>query len=723
MPCVNENSSSCACFCVLYFLIFYPLHERAVLHKLLDIMQAWKKTTRKQMKKARTSALRKPLLAIFFLLFTITAAVYDFPAQWNRLPVFDVPEHAFRLGLDLQGGTHLVYEADMSSIPDVDRTQALEGVRDVIERRVNAFGVSEPLVQTIDSGDSYRVIVELAGVSDVAEAISQIGETPVLEFKEPGQELERALTEEEQAELIRRLAEDRAGAADVLRRAQRGEDFAELVREKTIAKNEIFSTREDLPTEVVDGFVDGLVAENPIYGEIVKAIDKNATRPGRIVPEVVETPQGLNVVKFVEKKDSKEMLLSHILVCFEGKSNCQNPIPALDASLQINSLKEQATAENFAQLADDFSSDGGALGGGDLGWIVPGETVPAFELEAAQTPVGGISNVVETAFGYHLIYKRDERQTQTYDVQRVLLKLTNEFDIVPPTDDWKNTPLSGKHLETSSVQFDQTTGSPIVALNFNKEGGELFGELTGRLVGQPIAIFLDGTPISTPTVQQAIFGGQAIITGTGDLEQAKLLSQRLNAGALPVPVELLSQQTVGPTLGALSLQKSVVASLIGFAFVAAFMILFYRIPGVVSALALVLFAFLNLAAYRLFGVTITLSGIAGFVLSLGIAVDANVLILERFKEEFRAGRDIRGAVDEGFKRAWSAIRDGNITTLIAAAVLYWFSSSFIKGFALTLSIGVILSMFTAIVVTRIYLTNVITWKWLARPWLFGAKKN
>ena len=220
-----------------------------------------------------------------------------------------------------------------------------------------------------------------------------------------------------------------------------------------------------------------------------------------------------------------------------------------------------------------------------------------------------------------------------------------------------------------------------------------------------------------------IYGGRAVITGNFTLDESKTLAQRLNAGALPVPVTLLSQQTVGPTLGLVSLQKSVTAALIGFLLVTIYMILMYRLPGLISIIALLLFTGLNMAAYRIFGVTITLAGIAGLVLSLGIAVDANVLTIERLKEEFHSGRDLISSSDEAARRAWAAIRDGHFTTLISAAVLYWFSSSFIRGFALTLGIGVILSLFTAVYVARMYLHTIFEWKWTHNPLLFGVKKS
>lgn len=416
-------------------------------------------------------------------------------------------------------------------------------------------------------------------------------------------------------------------------------------------------------------------------------------------------------------------MLSLVLVCFEGKENCENPMPALEASIQIDKAKQEATKDNFTEIVQKYSTDKTGDGTGDLGWVAPGQLPEVLEAAARALPIGGISDVVETELGYVIVLKRDERQVDTYKMQRVLLPLTQATDIVGDVSPWKNTELSGKQLTRAQVQFDQNTGAPHVTLQFNDEGSQLFGELTSRLVGQPIAIFLDNQPISIPRVQQAIYGGQAVITGDFTLDEAKVLAQRLNAGALPVPVKLLSQETVGPTLGLASLAKSLYAAYIGFALVAVFMILMYRLPGLLAILALVLYVFLNLASYRVFGVTVTLSGIAGLVLSLGIAVDANVLIFERLKDEYRSGRDLVTSIDEGFKRAWAPIRDGHLTTLISALVLYGFSSSFVRGFALTLAVGVILSLFTAITVTRVYLKNMRGFRWFQAPWLYGLKRN
>lgn len=678
-------------------------------------MQTWK--LKKKVQKKEKKPWRGRALAVVLLLATVVAGFYDFPGVYNaaaaKIGAPQVEETDFRLGLDLQGGTHLIYEADMSEIEEDDREEALEGVRDVIERRVNAFGVSEPVVQTTTTGGTYRVVIELAGVMDVSEAIALIGETPVLEFKTPGEDTNREPTQEELDALEEANVTERAAAQDVLNRALAFEDFDALVQEHSIDRN----------VETTKGIIENVTGDS-YFSEYAILIEQRGLYEGQVNGNLLENDDGISVFKYLSKTQQEESNLRHLLICYEGTVGCENERPEIEASLKIDQLKEEATAENFAELAIANSDGPSAPLGGHLGWGTTDTYVTNFAVAAEALAVGEISGPVKTEFGYHLIYKEEARTSDAYTIQRVLMPFSSIYDIAPELlNPWINTELSGKYLERAAVEFDYNTGEPYVAITFNSEGGDLFAALTEEFIGQPIAIFLDGTPISTPTVQQAIYGGRAVITGDFDVEEARLLAQRLNAGALPVPVELLSQQTVGPTLGAISLEKSVNAALFGFLLVALYMVAAYRLPGLVAVVALFLFAFLNLAAYRLFGVTITLAGIAGFVLSLGIAVDANVLIIERLKEEFLSGRDYVSSLDEAFHRAWTAIRDGNITTLIAAGVLYWFSSSFIRGFALTLSIGVILSMFTAITVTRAYLKAVVSSKSLRQDWLLGVKRN
>ena len=414
---------------------------------------------------------RTYLIIVFIFLLAFLAGNFIFP-EFLKLPYF--PERDFELGLDLQGGIHLLYQADLSGIEEKDKSGAMAGLRDVMERRVDLFGVREPIVQI----QGERLIIELAGIIDPAEAIRQIGQTPFLEFKEQ---------------------------------------------------------REN-------------------YQEI---LEKNR--------EVIETGEG--------------------------------------------------------QIEDPFQS----------------------------------------------------------------------------------TPLTGKYLKRAELGFDQTTYQALVQLLFDDEGAKIFEELTTRNVGKQLAIYIDQILISAPVVQEKISGGKAQISGQFTVEEAKELARNLNAGALPVPITLISQQSVGPTLGKISLEQSLKAGFLGFLAIIIFMILFYRLPGILAGLALAIYVVLVLSVFKLIPVTLTLAGIGGFILSIGMAIDANVLIFSRMREELRSGKNFAQSLEEGFNRAWPAIRDGNLTTLIVAFILFGFGTSFIKGFATTLSLGILISMFSAIFITRNFL--------------------
>ena len=427
---------------------------------------------------------RLVVLAIFIL--TILAGSLVYPTLWDKAVSWvdssigiNIPQFhklPFKLGLDLKGGTHLVYQADLSNIDVAERDASLEGIRDVIERRVNLFGVAEPLVQINTGAGSYRLIVDLPGVTDVEQAIKMIGATPYLEFK--------------------------------------------------------------------------------------------------------------------EQRDQAET----------------------DAILQ----KQQA-------------GDPEAL------------------------------------------------KTDAY---------------------FKDTQLTGRYLKKASLAFDQNTNTPHVTLEFTDEGGKIFADLTKNNVGKLVAIYLDGAPIEIPRVEEEIPSGKAQITGNFTVQSAQELVQRLNAGALPVPITLISQQNIGASLGKESLAESLKAGLFGFLAILVFMIIFYRLGGFFASLSLIIYVILILAMFKLVPVTLTLAGIAGFLLSMGMAVDANILIFSRTKEELKAGRSFSDALSSGTKRAWPSIRDGNFTTILVGVVLFIFGSSFVKGFALTLIIGNLVNMFSAIVITN-----------------------
>lgn len=272
----------------------------------------------------------------------------------------------------------------------------------------------------------------------------------------------------------------------------------------------------------------------------------------------------------------------------------------------------------------------------------------------------------------------------------------------------KKTELTGADIKETSVVFDPNSGKPQVQLVFTSDGSKKFAAITKRNVGKILAIALDNQFISTPTVNQEIVSNTAVITGTFTLEEAKLLSNQLNGGALPVPLSILSSSIIEPTLGTMSLEKSLFAGLLGFIIIVVFMTVLYGRLGAIASVALLLYTLFTLAIFKLssitpFGITLTLSGIAGFILSIGMAVDANILIFERMKEELRAGKTKETAIELGFSRAWTSIRDSNISTLITSFVLYEFGTGIVRGFALVLAIGVLISMFSAIVVTRTFL--------------------
>lgn len=424
------------------------------------------------------------ITAIILLLLGAYLGYFVFASEDN--PESNFP---FHYGLDLNGGTHLTYRADTSQIDPLDREGAMNSLRQTVERRVNLFGVSEPIVHVEEGSifgseeDEDRLIVELPGVTDVTEAIEAIGKTPVLEFKLSSGDIEAL---------------------------------------ETLANLTASSTEE----------------------EILAAVDK------------------------------------------------------------------------------------------------------------AYLPTG----------------------------------------------------LTGAYLDRAQLVFDHVSGAPVVSLDFNREGGDLFKKVTEDNIGRVIAIFLDGQIISAPVVQQKITNGQAQITGNFTIDEARSLAEDLNFGALPVPIEILNTQTIGPSLGHVTLERGVSALMWAFILIFIFLIVWYRLPGLVAVISLAIYLAIMLTLFKLIPVTLTSSGIAGFILSLGMAVDANILIFERLKEELRERSSLRESVIEGFKRAWAPIRDGNLSSIISAIVLFWLSgTSLVKGFALVFGIGVLVSMITAITVSRTFL--------------------
>ncbi len=266
----------------------------------------------------------------------------------------------------------------------------------------------------------------------------------------------------------------------------------------------------------------------------------------------------------------------------------------------------------------------------------------------------------------------------------------------------KKTALTGNDLQWAGPSTDEY-GRPVVSIEFKAEGAKKFYEVTSRSVGKPIAILLDGKIISAPNVNEPISGGRAQISGSFSVAEMQDMVIKLKAGALPIPIEIVQNQTVGPTLGSDAIHKSVKAGLMGFLGVALFIILYYGFAGIVAIAALAIYSVITFAVLILMNATLTLPGIAGFILSVGMAVDANVLIFERMKEEMKDGKSTFIAIEQGFNRAFSSIFDSNITTIIAAGVLFWLGSGTIKGFAITLIVGILCSMFTALVISKLFL--------------------
>ncbi len=745
-----------------------------------------------------------------------------------------------KLGLDLQGGIQLDYKLDLRQVNaynndddpenDVQISDLVEGVKMTIERRVNSLGVSEPNIYTSEIGNEKHIIVELAGIKDLAEAKKMIGKTIQLEFKEEKTELEKEEKEEIEAKAKEILINLQSSGATV---------FAEQAKTYTTPDNQIFFNEsvkkfedeisEDLREKIwnaEEGVIlgeilesdEGFVMEGESFvqkkgfailkivgkameerevtedGEdfltVAEEISENTEVDLKEVPEsnfskevveklympegeiseVVEEGEFLNVYKLVKKNEQKEMVkASHILIAYEGAERADETITRTKEEAQLEAFRiyeevrvaqtgtgaDTATGSAlFGTFAEKYSDGPSGKHGGQLDWFERGQMTPAFEEVAFALQLGYMSEPIETSFGYHIIRKTGEKEAKetSYDLQRIQVakdaigdtqrkkieaararvidqKVTREeekieyqelfFSTVP--DNWKPTGLDGSHFKRAAVAFSQV-GQPYVAIEFDSEGADLFAEITERNIGKPVAIFVGGNLISAPNVNEKISGGSAQITGNYTLKSASQLAQDLNTGAIPAPIELVGQYQIGATLGEKALQMSIFAGVIGLIILGIYMILYYRLLGIVVNLALFIYTVIIVFVLKSgFPVVMTLAGIAGIILSIGMAVDANILIFERMKEELRSGKNISASIKIGFERAWSSIRDSNLSSLITCAILFWFGTSIIRGFAVMLSIGIIVSMFTAITVTRTILYLIMQTKLGQNKWLMGVK--
>jgi len=477
--------------------------------------------------------------------------------------------------------------------------------------------------------------------------------------------------------------------------------------------------------------------------------------PANELTDIIEVGDELKVYEVLAKDEGKgEVKASHILIAYQGAERAAAEVTRTKAEAEKEAkklLKElQEDPDRFEDLAKEYSDCTSAPSGGDLGFFGTGQMTPAFEEAAFALEMGEISDVVETEFGYHIIKKTDEKPgEETVSVSVLTVPNTEEnrqkleeelaltkphdvtveeeeynyhelfFDLTP--NPWKATGLDGAHFKYATVTYNQL-GAPQVSIEFDSEGADMFAAITERLVGKPLAIFVGGELISAPNVNEKISGGAAVITGSYSITEALQLANDLNTGAIDAPVILTGQYTISATLGENALRVSLLAGLIGLAILALYMIAYYRLMGIFADLALIIYSIIILFILKTTGIVMTLAGIAGIILSIGMAVDANILIFERTKEELNSGKGFQAAVVTGFERAWSSIRDSNVSSLITCAILWFFGNSIIRGFALMLAIGILVSMFTAITVTRKFLQTLTGTRLAKNRFLLGAKE-
>tara|TARA_B100001750_G_scaffold43434_1_gene31698 strand:- start:1773 stop:3578 length:1806 start_codon:yes stop_codon:yes gene_type:complete len=530
------------------------------------------------------------------------------------------------LGLDLQGGSHLIYQAlnPETNLPEEITSDQMEALSKTIERRINSSGLGEPIIQIIGED---RLLVQLPGIKDPGRAKSLIGETARLEFK-------HRTTDVPPKPLTNIVAEDLIS-----------------ITADAISTDKTLKSDDNPDSENTTEYAEGVVFEFSEMG----AIKFN---------EVVADLQ-LSMVNAINSAElgQNPPAPARLGVNIEGAE----PLRFETNGLQIVRLEQKDGEGNKFVIALPASPDG----------------TSSLSIEEAKAKLGTSPTV--------------------------------NFELSEGHID-EDIGLSGDDLDSAYPSQHQSSGVPIVNIEFNERGTREFGELTTDIyakqqstgVRDQIAIILDGNELIAPVVNSPITQGTAIIQGPDfTIERVKDLALLLESGRLPVPIQLIQERDVDAMLGADSLRKSVIAGITGLCLVLLFMILYYRVPGVMASISLLIYAIIVLAIFKMIPVTLTLSGVAAAILSIGMAVDANILIFERMKDEIRAGRTMLSSVNIGFNRAWPAIRDGNVSTLITCAILYWFSdqlgATIVQGFAITLAIGVMISMFTAITISRTFM--------------------
>ncbi len=717
------------------------------------------------------------------ILSAIILGFIDLPpgAQKNLMPFSPqaLLDSKFHLGLDLQGGSQLDYKMDLQKVPAKDQQAIVDGVLNVVNSRVNGLGVSEPNIYVSTVGDEKHLIVELAGIKDLEEAKKVVGKTIQLEFKE-----KRENKDTNYAQSIKKEAQD------FLDKVKAGEDLAALGKKHqddnpekvTYSQSGDFKFREELPASIADV----VIKLKP--GEIYDKLLEGATNDYAVDPSTgnVTTKVGYYIVKLIDKRDQEKQIehkrevgVRHILVAYQGAERADKNITRNENEARTRAeevLKKLKAGGNFDELAKTYSDDNADKDkGGVLDKPVSGDKSYAKEFEDAALALkkaGDMTDIVKSPFGFHIIKADSVKDPYTEKKIEPQVKFEQVF-FNSKQNDWIDTGLTGLQFVHADVEFNQTY-QPYVSIQFNDQGAKLFEEITARNVDKQVAIFVGGNVISAPRVNEKISGGKAQISGNFTVEEASNLARDLNTGAIPAPIILAGQYTIGATLGQDALTKSLWAGIIGFVLVALFMILYYRLPGLLAVLALTMYSILMLFLIKIalplfwalaisiavFGfliskilnsrdsgpekaismvlgcfilfflsfllsntIVMTLAGIAGVILSIGMAVDANILIFERVKEELRDGRTLAAAIEVGFDRAWSSIRDSNFSSLITCGILFYFGSSIIQGFAFNLAAGILVSMFTAITVTKTLIMALAKTRLAENLWLFGAPKK
>lgn len=690
----------------------------------------------------------------FVVILSILAITVSIPGSfWNSESLVgkQLSELKVALGLDLQGGTELDYKVDLSEplaqnadedpLNDVNIDVIVESVRDALEKRVNPAGVGEIIVKRSQINNEEHILIQMPPNTDVNKAKRDAEQDNRLEFYAEDQDLSKA---------------QRVKSAAILTTLNNGNFEAEgtrLAEESDLVTYENFGPIAQ--SEMTDqGLANKIerAAPNSLIQEIVETTIQPSyeINDGEIQFDGLPYPRTVLAIIRVGDKETvnKEVKIEakvkarHILFGYNGALRAPDNGPYTTAEIAkakaeetLTQLQSEGTA-NFGDLAKELSTEGAAQRSyGELGEFPEGQMVGPFnDAVFGATAPGLLNEIVETDFGYHVI----EVQAITPAGDEIIQEEQFSYDLINwdlSQITWEETDLGGKQLEAASVGFDEV-GQPLVNLRFDQEGGDLFGELTETVAGRfceggpcRLGIKVGGDWISQPTVRQKIVGRDSQITGSFTFEEAHSLADGLNLGAIDAPVILSGQTTIGAQLGEEQLARSLKAAFFGLLATMLFMIAMYRFSGVVASLALLLYTGLFITILKTwptsFGgpIVLSLSGAAGIALSIGLAVDGNILIFERFKEEIRRGRTLTQAIDLGFERAWAAIRDSNLTTLLTCIILFTLGSSIIKGFAITLIVGTLLSMFTAIFISRNLLRFFLLFKPLQKTELYGVKES